>query len=153
MKLSHLKVFLAACILVSLISIPAFSQDAGKAPAQAQEAPVPTPVTDAASQAKEIAIYGEVQSADLSANILSVQYYDYDSDSEKTAAIAFYSDTKLENASTLGDIKKGDWVDVTYVVKDGKSVAKIVTVEKEETPPPDETPAQDTSASATGAKQ
>jgi hypothetical protein len=47
-------------------------------------------------------------------------------------------DSKLENVSSLGDVKKGDWVDVTYVVKDGKNEAKIVTVEKEESPVPEE---------------
>lgn len=136
MKLSHLKVYLAACMLVSLIAIPAFSQEPGSAPAQ--EVQAPAPVADTAPQAKEIAIYGEVQSVDAPANTLSVQYYDYDSDSEKTAVIAIAPDTKMENASALGDVKKGDWVDVTYVVKDGKNAANVVTVEKEEIPAPDE---------------
>jgi len=140
MKLSHLKVYLAACTLVSLIAIPAFSQNTGNAPAQ--EAQAPMPITDVAPQAKEIAIYGEVQAVDASANTLSVQYYDYDSDSEKTAAIVINPDTKLENASAIGDVKKGDWVDVTYIVKDGKNMAKVVTVEKEETPAPDEASSQ-----------
>jgi len=69
---------------------------------------------------------------------LAVQYYDYDSDSEKTADIAVNADTKLENASALGDVKKGDWVDVTYVIKDGKKAASLVTVEKEEAPASEE---------------
>ena len=136
MKLSHDKAFLAACIPVSLIAIPAFSQDAGT-PAGA-EAPAPAPITDSTPPVKEIAIYGEVQAVDAPANNLSVQYYDYDSDSEKTAEIAINTDTKLENVLALGDIKKGDWVDVTYIVKDGRNAAKVVTVEKEETPAPDE---------------
>ncbi|MCX5678056.1 MAG: DUF5666 domain-containing protein [Candidatus Omnitrophica bacterium] len=141
MKLSHLKVYLTVCMLVSMVVIPAFSQDAGNAPAQEAQA-APAPITDVTPQTKEIAIYGEVQAVDASANTLSVQYYDYDSDSEKTAAIAINPDTKLENASAIGDIKKGDWVDVTYVVKDGKNTAKVVTVEKEETPAPDEASSQ-----------
>jgi hypothetical protein len=140
MKLYRLKAFFAVSILALLIAIPAFSQDAGTAPAQ--ESKAPAPITDATPQVKEIAIYGEVQSVDATANTLSVQYYDYDSDSEKTAAILVNPDTKLENASAVGDVKKGDWVDVTYVVKDGKNVAKLVTVEKEETPAPDEASSQ-----------
>lgn len=138
MRLSHHKAFLAACMLVSLIAIPAFSQDAGNtAPAEAP-APAPAPITDFTPTVKEIAIYGEVQAVDASANNLSVQYYDYDSDSEKTAEIAINTDTKLENVLAIGDIKKGDWVDVTYIAKDGGNAAKVVTVEKEETPEPDE---------------
>jgi hypothetical protein len=124
-------------MLVSLIAAPAFSQDADTA-TQAQATPAPAPITDVTPQVKEIAIYGEVQAVDASANTLSVQYYDYDSDSEKTAEIAVNPGTKLENVTALGDIKKGDWVDVTYAVKDGKNVANVVTVEKEETPAPDD---------------
>jgi len=148
MRSSHLKVFSAVCALALLIAVPVFSEDAGStsAPAPAKETPVAAPaaapVPEALPQAKETAIYGEVQSVDAAVNTLAVQYYDYDSDSEKTSDIAISVDTKLENAPTLGDIKKGDWVDVTYIVKDGKNVAKVVTVEKEETPAPDEAPAQ-----------
>jgi len=138
MKLSHDKAFLAACILVSLIAIPAFSQDAGTTAGAEAPAPAPAPITDSTPPVKEIAIYGEVQAVDAPANNLSVQYYDYDSDSEKTAEITINTDTKLENVLALGDIKKGDWVDVTYVEKDGRNAAKVVTVEKEETPAPDD---------------
>jgi len=151
MKLSYLKVLSAVCALVLLIAVPVFSEDASstKTPAPAKEAPAATPVaTPAASpvavpvtapvpeampQAKETAIYGEVQTIDAAANILAVQYYDYDSDSEKTSDISINVDTKLENVSTLGDVKKGDWVDVSYTVIDAKNVAKSIVVEKEDT--------------------
>ena len=63
---------------------------------------------------------------------MSVQYYDYDSDEEKTIEITADKDTKLENAAMLSNINKGDWVDVTYGVKDGKNLAKSIMVEKEE---------------------
>lgn len=141
MKLSRLKVYFAVCVSVSLIAAPAFSQDAASAPAQ-EAAQEPMPIADVTPQAKEIAIYGEVQAVDAPASTLSVQYYDYDSDSEKTSEIAINPDTKLENASAIGDIKKGDWVDVTYILKDGKNAAKAVTVEKEEAPAPDEASSQ-----------
>jgi biopolymer transport protein ExbD len=145
MKLSSLNVFLVSCTLVSLIAVPAFSQDTGNTPAAVQgtQTPAPEPIT--ISQDKEIAIYGEVQTIDAQASTLDVQYYDYDSDSEKTANITINADTKLENAAAIGDIKKGDWVDVTYTSAEGKLTAKAVTVEKEEVPAPDEPPAQSSS--------
>jgi hypothetical protein len=87
---------------------------------------------DAAPQPKEMSIYGEVQSVNPESGVLSVQYYDYDSDSEKTAEVSVSNDTKLENAKSVGDIKKGDWADVTYSVSAGKNIAKMISVEKEE---------------------
>jgi len=48
----------------------------------------------------------------------------------------------LENAKAIGDIKKGDWVDITYTTSAGKNLAKAVSVEKEE-------PAQEETAPTT----
>lgn len=94
---------------------------------------------DALSQSIEtddIAVYGEIQQVNTDGSTFTVQYYDYDSDSEKTSDVFVVSETILENAKTLGEVRKGDWADVTYVVKDGKNLAKIVSIEKEE-PTPD----------------
>src|SRR3989338_5972745 len=83
----------------------------------------------------ELSIYGEVQSVSIEKNSALVQYYDYDTDEEKTVELVLDKDTKLENANSLSDIKQGDWVDATYAVSDGKNIAKIITVEKEEALP------------------
>ena len=63
---------------------------------------------------------------------MSIQYYDYDSDTEKTTEVATGPDTKIENVKAIGDIKKGDWADVTYAVSGAKNVARLVSVEREE---------------------
>ena len=96
----------------------------------AQDPAVPVETKTAPEQ--ELAIYGEVKAVNQSANSLSIQYYDYDSDEEKTAEIALDKDTKIENATALGDIKEGDWVDVAYAASGGKNIAKSIAVEKEE---------------------
>lgn len=140
MKSPRIRTLSIACLLVLLVVVPAFSQETDNTSASEQTASAPAPAAEAAPQVKETAIYGEVQAVDATAGTLSVQYYDYDSDSEKTAEIAVNIDTKLENVSALGDVKKGDWIDVTYVVNNEKNVAKVVTVEKEETPAPEEAP-------------
>ena len=111
--------YIIISIIMMLAATSAFSQ--------APEATKPEP-----AQSKEIAIYGEVQSVNAAANTVSVQYYDYDSDSEKIAEIAVGKDAKMENAKAVSDIKKGDWVDVTYTVVDGHNMASMVSVEKEE---------------------
>ena len=138
-----MKTFVKACVVISIlsvVSVAAFAQGpqgaAAEEPKAAPAAPATAPAP--AAQAKEIAIYGEVQAVDTAAGTISVQYYDYDSDSEKTAVIGVVKETVMENAKVVGDVKKGDWVDVTYTVADGKNTAKMVSVEKEEptTEPP-----------------
>lgn len=129
--MKSLKVSAVVLMLMSLAVASAISQvdtsAAAQAPKPAGEAPAQPD-----SQAKEIAIYGEIQSVNAAANTLTIQYYDYDSDSEKTSEIVAGNDTKIENARAIGDIKKGDWADVTYIVTAGRNMARLITVEKEE---------------------
>ena len=112
-------IYMIIGIMMIIAAASAFSQD-------------DTQVSVAAPQDKEMAIYGEVQAVNAAAGTISIQYYDYDSDSEKTSVVSIGADAKMENAYTVSDIKKGDWVDVTYVVSAGKNAAKMVSVEKEE---------------------
>jgi hypothetical protein len=115
---------------------------AGVAAQQTEAGTVPAPeVKEEEPKMSELSIYGEVQSVNVSANSMSVQYYDYDNDEEKTAEITLDSNSKLENVKAIGEIKKGDWVDVAYTSAAGKNTAKMVSVEKEE-------PAQEESAPA-----
>ncbi|MBI5124514.1 MAG: hypothetical protein HZA72_03755 [Candidatus Omnitrophica bacterium] len=128
-----------AAFMVLIISVIVLS--AGSVFAQEEESKMPAPVQTAAAQApvkeeaakvQELSIYGEVQSVNTQAGSLAVQYYDYDNDEEKSIEIAIDKDSKLENVKAIDEIKKGDWVDVTYIVSAGKNMAKMVSVEKEE---------------------
>ncbi len=148
MRFSRSVIVMVFVISVFSIAVPVFSQDAATTAAPVQESPAPVVTPETSSQIKEIAIYGEVQAVDGASGSLAVQYYDYDSDSEKTADIAVSATTKLENVAAVGEIKKGDWVDVTYSVVDSKNAAKVVTVEKEEAPVPEEDVAPQASAAA-----
>lgn len=130
----HLIVYMIISIIAVAAALPVFSQETAPASGGEKKEPAPAaaPVAPAASQAKEMAIYGEVQAVNAVANTLSVQYYDYDSDSEKTVEVTVGTDAEMENAKTVSDVKKGDWVDVTYIMSGGKNAAKTVVVEKEE---------------------
>ena len=126
------KVCLVLSILIALafLSVPASAQDAQN-PVQAA-APVSEKVTQTMAT-EELSIYGEVQSVDVQdKGSLTVQYYDYDADDEKTMVVVLDAGTKLENANSISDIKKGDWADVTYSVDAGKNRAISIIVEKEE---------------------
>lgn len=137
MRVPDIKIAMVIAVMISLLALPGYSQESANT-----EAPAPAagtaPAPEAPSQAKEIAIYGEVQSVDTAKGVLAVQYYDYDSDGEKTSEIAVNAGTKMENAPGLADVKKGEWVDVTYTVRDGIKTAKVVTIEKEELPATEE---------------
>ena len=132
-----------ASVVMTLSVIPAFSQDQ-QTPAKEEKAPVqaapavaapapaqPAPVQEAA-KTSDLSIYGEIQAVNVAANSMSIQYYDYDNDEEKALEITADTNTKLENVKSIGDIKKGDWADVTYTAAGAKNTAKMISVEKEE---------------------
>ena len=120
--------YFSGAILLTFLSIsPAFCEDSKPIPPDAQKEAVTAP-----KEVKELSIYGEVKAVNKDISSISVQYYDYDTDEEKTADININKDTKLENASNASAIKQGDWVDATYSVVDGKNIAGSVIVEKEE---------------------
>lgn len=111
------------------------AQAEGPAVQESPAAPALAPAPAAAAETPktvELSIYGEAQNVNLQANSMTIQYYDYDNDEEKSTEITLDGNSKLENAKAIGDIKKGDWVDVTYTASAGKNIAKVVSVEKEE---------------------
>lgn len=145
-------------VIMTLALTCAFAQDEGtqaaskneqaqpaaaaqQAPAGTAQAPAAAPAKEETPKISELSIYGEVQNVNAQANSMTVQYYDYDNDEEKTTEITLDSNSKLENVKAIGEIKKGDWVDVTYASAAGKNMAKMVSVEKEE-------PAQEEAAPA-----
>jgi len=123
--------YILLSVFVLALSVSAASAQDAASPA-VETVAAPTQDVVVPSAADELSIYGEVQAADAAAGTVTVQYYDYDADEEKTISISCDLATKFENAASVADMKKGDWTDVTYILKDGKAVAKSVVVEKEE---------------------
>ncbi len=122
-------------VIMTLSAMPAFSQDSqvsgeGDMSEAVKDSEVAS--TEAAGKTNELSIYGEVQAVNAGASSITVQYYDYDNDEEKTLEVALDNDSRLENVKAIGEVKAGDWVDVTYIVIDGKNRASIVSVEVEE---------------------
>jgi hypothetical protein len=156
-----LRISMAVVAVIPLALGEVFAQtEASKASEAAKSAPATAPATAPAAasaaspqggetDAKEMAIYGEIQSVNASAGTVSIQYYDYDSDNEKTVEIASGPDTRIENAKSIGDIRKGDWADVTYTASGGRNIAKLITKEREE---PEEAAAKSGAAEPPAAK-
>ena len=68
----------------------------------------------------------------VATNSITVQYYDYDSDNERSVDITADNNTKVEGVATINDIKQGNWADINYMVVGGKNMAKSISVEKED---------------------
>lgn len=118
--------------VIALFAASVFAQEEANAPLPAQAATTQTPAKEETAKVQELSIYGEVQSVNTQASSLAVQYYDYDNDEEKSIELTVDKDSKLENVKAIDEIKKGDWVDVAYVVSGSKNMTKMVSVEKEE---------------------
>ena len=136
-----MKRYILAILILGFFAVQGYCQDnqppANQATTQAAtESVLPAPAaSEKAVQPQEISIYGEIKSVNPAASSMTVQYYDYDSDEEKSIEITTDNGTKMENAATISDIKQDNWADVIYTVIGGKNIAKSIIVEKEEEAP------------------
>jgi len=138
----YLVVIAIISVMMALSGASAFAQDS-QVTAEEDMASVQDPQVDpalAAGKTNELAIYGEVQAVNVPGASISVQYYDYDSDEERTLEVSLDKDSKMENVKVIDEVKPGDWVDVTYTVTGGKNTAKMVSVEVEELAAEDSAP-------------
>ena len=72
--------------------------------------------------------WGTVSS--VSSNQIVVTEYDYDRDEDVNATYTVDPKVELRNVGALKDIKVGDSINIDYVVRGDKKVAKIIAVEK-----------------------
>jgi hypothetical protein len=83
-------------------------------------------------------LWGEAVSVDTTNKMLSVKYFDYETDQEKDIAITTDDQTSYENVSSLSEIKIKDALSIDYIIgADGKNIAKLISVEKPESPMPE----------------
>ena len=136
-----MKRYVLAVLFVGLFVVQGYSQD-NQPPANQDTSQVvsegqsaPPAVSNKSAQPEEISIYGEIKAVNQAASSVTVQYYDYDSDQEKSIEITADSNTKMGNAATIANIKQGNWADVIYAIINGKNIAKSIVVEKEEDTP------------------
>ena len=66
----------------------------------------------------------------VSSDQIVISEYDYDTEKEIEVTYAITSDTELKNVDSLKDIAIGGNVDIEYVVREEKRVAKIISVER-----------------------
>ena len=136
-----MKRYVLAMLFVGFFVVQGYSQDNQSPSSQdtsqvAAETPALAPTaSEKSTQSEEISIYGEIKAVNQATSSVTVQYYDYDSDQEKSIEITADSNTKMGNAATIANIKQGNWADVIYAIINGKNIAKSIVVEKEEDTP------------------
>jgi len=66
----------------------------------------------------------------VSSDQIIVKEYDYNSDEEVNVIYTIDPEVELANVSLLKDIVQGDTVDIEYVIKGDKKIARFISVEK-----------------------
>ena len=80
-------------------------------------------------------VWGEVTAVDSPGKTLTLKYLDYETDQEKELLLVVDESTSYENIKSLEDIQPKDNLSVDYTLKDGKNVAKSISLEKPESSP------------------
>lgn len=87
------------------------------------------PSLSLAQEAEEEVEYSWGTVSSLAANQIVVKEYDYDSDAEIDVTYTVDSNLKLKNVDSLKNIAVGSSVEIDYVTKGDKKVAKVISVE------------------------
>lgn len=78
---------------------------------------------------------GTVVGIDKASGKITVTEYDWESDAEGTVIYIVDEGAEFENVTAIAEISPDDYVEVEYIIdKDGKRIAKYITVYSEEEP-------------------
>ena len=77
-------------------------------------------------------VWGEVTNVDVPAKTLTLEYLDYETDQERAVILAVDDSTVYDNVKSLDEIRVKDNLSIDYFSKNGKSVAKSISLEKSE---------------------
>ncbi len=120
----RITVILALLVLVS--AGLALSEDS--AGPQATSAPALQESNDSSTQW----VWGEVVNVDSLGKAFTLKYLDYETDQEKELPLTVDDATSYQNFKSLDDIQPKDNLSIDYIAKDGKNIAKSISLEKSE---------------------
>ncbi len=97
-------------------------------PAETQEI-LPATTTELETQW----VWGEITALDPQNKEVTINYFDYETDTEKEVKLTVDDKTKYENINSINDLKLHDTISVDYVLgADGKYAVRNISVEKPE---------------------
>lgn len=138
MKLKITGVFLALILAGAALAL---AEDQAAEP-QAPVAAAPLADNNANTQW----VWGEVTGVDAIGKNITLKYLDYETDQEKQISLEVDDSTVYDNVKSLEGIQLKDNLSVDYISKDGKNLAKSISLERSENPPAGEAAATPTEA-------
>lgn len=121
-----IKISVLLAISVLIAAGLAFSEEQGEIKPTTMVAP------QAANDSNTQWVWGEVTVVDAQNKTLTLKYLDYEADQEKEIALTIDDTASYENVKALEDIQPKDNLSVDYITKDGKNIAKSISLEKAE---------------------
>lgn len=128
-----MKIKITGILLLLVLASFGLVLSGDEAPPQAASAPAPGLQENNDSNTQWV--WGEVVIVDSQAKTLTLKYLDYETDQEKELLLATDDSTSYQNFRSLEDIQVKDNLSVDYISKDGKNIAKSVSLEKTEAAP------------------
>ena len=76
--------------------------------------------------------YGVVVKVDVSSKEIVVSEYDYERDVENNISYSIDPDTKFEDGDSIKGIQKGDEISIDYIYRNGKRMARLISIYSDE---------------------
>jgi len=115
-------VFLSFVFLLALFSTVSLAQT------ESTQAPASDEIQPAQVSEETDYSFGTVKL--VSPTEITVSEYDYETDNDIDVLYALDSKLELKNVDSADKIAAGDSVDITFVIRDGKKVVTLLSVEK-----------------------
>jgi len=123
-----MKIKIAVILVLSILVSAGLALSEDSTGTQATSVPALPESSDSGTQW----VWGEVVNVDSLGKTFTLKYLDYETDQEKELSLAVDDVTSYQNFKSLDDIQPKDNLSIDYIVKDGKNIAKSISLEKSE---------------------
>ncbi|GEM_PF-2482390 len=111
-------ILITVCVMAVSFSATGFCQEQGAPQAVSPEQPAEN------TEYSE----GTVLSVNADANEIAITEYDWNTDAEVNVTYSVDPAVQVENIASWKDLAAGNYIDIEYVVKDSKRIAKYINL-------------------------
>ena len=123
------------CVLAVAGMVSLYIVSLGFSQSEPAVAPKEIPAANAPAPENISWVWGEIKSVDSASMAFNIIYMDYQTDEEKELSLNTDQETKFEGVGDFGGLKPGDTASIDYIMKDGKNIARNISIEKIEEMP------------------
>ncbi|MDO8661809.1 MAG: hypothetical protein Q7K98_01125 [Candidatus Omnitrophota bacterium] len=123
-----MRIKITVILVLSILVSAGLALSEDSAGTQATSAPALPESSDSSTQW----VWGEVVNVDSLGKAFTLKYLDYETDQEKELSLTVDDATSYQNFKSLDDIQPKDNLSIDYIAKDGKNIAKSISLEKTE---------------------